>query len=146
MVNYNTVLKARIWFEFSTYKNSYTLPLWVGYGVSFVSSLGKHCNDFIMSMVASQITNLKTIYSTVYSRRRSKKTSRLCVTGLCAGNSPVTGEFPAQRASKAENVSIWWRHHEWPLDIESALQFIVIWVYYCICNLKTVKEQHLHLF
>ena len=24
----------------------------------------------------------------------------------------VTGEFPAQRASNAENVSIWWRHHE----------------------------------
>ena len=23
-----------------------------------------------------------------------------------------TGEFPAQRASNAENVSIWWRHHE----------------------------------
>ena len=31
---------------------------------------------------------------------------------LCGGNSPVTGEFPAQRASNAENVSIWWRHHE----------------------------------
>ena len=29
----------------------------------------------------------------------------------CAGNSPVTGEIPAQRASNAENVSIWWRHH-----------------------------------
>ena len=43
--------------------------------------------------------------------RRSKNTSKLRVTGLCAGNSPVTGEFPAQRASKAENVSIWWRHH-----------------------------------
>ena len=28
------------------------------------------------------------------------------------GNSPVTGEFPAQRASNAENVSIWWRHHD----------------------------------
>ena len=27
-------------------------------------------------------------------------------------NSPVTGEFPAQRVSNAENVSIWWRHHE----------------------------------
>ena len=26
------------------------------------------------------------------------------------GNSPVTGEFPAQSASKAEYVSIWWRH------------------------------------
>ena len=28
-----------------------------------------------------------------------------------AGNSPVTGEFPSQRASNAENLSIWWRHH-----------------------------------
>ena len=45
-------------------------------------------------------------------RRRSKKTSKLRVTGLCEGNSPVTGEFPAQMASNAENVSIWWRHHE----------------------------------
>ena len=44
-------------------------------------------------------------------RRRSKKTSKLRVTGLCAGNSPWTGEFPAQMASNAENVSIWWRHH-----------------------------------
>ena len=24
---------------------------------------------------------------------------------------PVTGEFPAQMASNAENFSIWWRHH-----------------------------------
>ena len=37
-------------------------------------------------------------------RRRSKETSKLRVTGLCAGNSPVTGEFPAQMASYAENV------------------------------------------
>ena len=44
-------------------------------------------------------------------RRRSKKTSKLGVTGLCAGNSLVTGEFPTQKASNAENVSIWWRHH-----------------------------------
>ena len=43
--------------------------------------------------------------------RRSKKTSTLRVTGLCAGNSPVTGEFPSQKASNTENVSIWWRHH-----------------------------------
>ena len=35
-------------------------------------------------------------------RRRSKKTSKLRVTGICARNSPVTGEFPTQRAS---NVS-----------------------------------------
>ena len=41
-------------------------------------------------------------------RRRSKETSKLRATGLCAGNSPVTDEFPAQRASNAENISIWW--------------------------------------
>ena len=44
-------------------------------------------------------------------RCRSYKTSKLRVTGLCEGNSPLTGEFPTQRASNAENVSIWWRHH-----------------------------------
>ena len=31
---------------------------------------------------------------------------------LFEGNPQVTGEFPAQRASNAENVFIWWRHHE----------------------------------
>ena len=44
-------------------------------------------------------------------RRRSKETSKLRVTGLCAGNSLVTCELPAQMARNAENVSIWWRHH-----------------------------------
>ena len=38
--------------------------------------------------------------------RGSKKTPKLRITGLCAGNSPVTGEFPAQMTSNAENVSI----------------------------------------
>ena len=44
-------------------------------------------------------------------RRRTKKTSKVRATGLCEGNSPVTGEFPAQRASKMETASIWWRRH-----------------------------------
>ena len=42
---------------------------------------------------------------------RSKKIWKLRVTGLWGGNSQVTSEFPAQRASNAEYVSIWWRHH-----------------------------------
>ena len=42
---------------------------------------------------------------------RSNKTSKLRVTGLCEGNSSVTGEIHSQRASNVENVSIWWRHH-----------------------------------
>ena len=44
-------------------------------------------------------------------RHKTKKTSKLGVTGLCEGNPPVTGGFPSQRASNGENVSIWWRHH-----------------------------------
>ena len=44
-------------------------------------------------------------------KRRSKKTSKLHVTYLCEGNSLVTGEFPAQRASNAENVAIRWCCH-----------------------------------
>ena len=35
-------------------------------------------------------------------RRRSKKTSKFLITGLCGGISPVTGEFPAQMASNTE--------------------------------------------
>ena len=45
-------------------------------------------------------------------RRRSKKTSTLRITGLCAGNSPGTVEFTTQMASNAENLSIWWCQHE----------------------------------
>ena len=45
-------------------------------------------------------------------RRRSKETLKFRVTGLCAENSPGTGEFPAQTASNTANVSISWRHHE----------------------------------
>ena len=48
----------------------------------------------------------------LFRHRSKKKTSKICVTGLCEGNSPGTGEFPAQMASNAENVSIWWRHHD----------------------------------
>ena len=60
--------------------------------------------------------------------RRSKKTSKHRVTGLCAGNSPGTGEFPAQMASNAENVSIWWRHHaiiKWSLPGQNNHNFAV---------------------
>ena len=64
-------------------------------------------------------------------RRRSKKTSKLRVTGLCAGNSPGTGEFPAQMASNGANVSIWWRHHVmsnsiWPMTYQLQCKAIYV--------------------
>ena len=49
---------------------------------------------------------------------------------LC-GEFTGTGEFPAQRASNAENVSIWWRHHDLvphgPIDNNGSLLEIVAW-------------------
>ena len=61
-----------------------------------------HYNDVIMTTMASQITSLKMVYSTVCS---------------VADHWPLWGEFtgdrwiPRTKASSAENVSIWWRHH-----------------------------------
>ena len=74
-------------------------------------------------------------------RRRSKKTSKLCVTGLCAGNSPLTGEFPAQMASNAENVSIWWRHHCFLLFTGCLLQFVATGT--CRSSCKIVIPEHI---
>ena len=70
-----------------------------------------HCCDVIMGAIASLITSLTSVYSTVHSGADKKQTSKLRVTGLCAGSSPETGEFPAQMVSNAENLSISWRHH-----------------------------------
>ena len=72
-----------------------------------ITKLSTHYGDVIMGPIASQITSL----ANNLIRCRSKKTSKLRVTGLCTGNSPETGELSEQRASNAENVSIWWRHH-----------------------------------
>ena len=70
-----------------------------------------------MDEIASQITSLTIAYSTVYSDTdQKKKTWKLRVTGFCVGNSPGTGEFPAQMASNAKNVSIWWHHHGSPAN------------------------------
>ena len=65
-------------------------------------------SDVIIGSMASQINSLTIVYSTVYSGADQRK-----------HQSPVsvTGEFPAQRASNTENVSIWWRHHVNPNDL-----------------------------
>ena len=66
-----------------------------------------------MSAMASQITSLTIVYSTVYSgadqRKHQSSTSLAFVRGIHRARA---GEFPAQMASNAVNASIWWRHHE----------------------------------
>ena len=57
-----------------------------------------HYDDVIMCVIASQITSLTIVYSTVYS-------------GADQSKHQSSASLPAQRASNAENISIWWRHH-----------------------------------
>ena len=75
-------------------------------------------------------------------RRRSKKISKLRVTGLCAGKSPVTGEFPTQMASNVENVSIWWRHHEDVQKLHKHLTLISAVIKSIIMNQLNYYELH----
>ena len=71
-----------------------------------------HYDGVVMGAMASQITSLTIVCSIVYSGTDQRKhQSSVSLAGLCAGNSPGTGEFLAQRTSYVENVSIWWRHH-----------------------------------
>ena len=55
-----------------------------------------------MSAMVSEIISLTIVYSTVQ----------------------LTGEFPAQMAIDAENVSIWWRRHD------------IIYIYTCLSRSK----------
>ena len=78
-------------------------------------------------------------------RRRSKKTSKLHVTGLCEGNSLITGGFPAQRASVAENVPVWWRHHVtcfiivggWESDTDLRCTYLI---FQCFTKCSRIKK------
>ena len=60
-----------------------------------------------MNAMASQITGVSIVYSTVCSNANKKKDpSKLRVTGLCEENSPVTGEFP-----RAKGQQRWKSYH-----------------------------------
>ena len=85
-----------------------TCVLIIPYGIFFRSALQwRHieCDGVLIHRCLQWLLNC-------WFRRRPKKTSKVRVTGLCVGNSPVTAEFPTQKASNAENVSIWWCHLE----------------------------------
>ena len=68
-----------------------------------------------MGPMASQITSLTIVYSTVYSGADQRKHES---SGSLAFEQAreFTGDrwFPAPMVSNAENGSIWWRHHDWP--------------------------------
>ena len=88
-----------------------------------------HYSDVIMDAMASQITSLSIVYSTVYSgtdQRKHQSSASLAF----VGNSPVTGESPPS----PENVSIWWRRHALTMCTRFDLLCFVV-VISCFCLL-----------
>ena len=75
-----------------------------------------------MSVMASQITGVSVVCRpfVVAQIKENFKAPKLRVTGLCKGNLPLTGGFPLQRASNAEEV---------PFDN------VIMWIY-ALCEFK----------
>ena len=69
-----------------------------------------HFSDVIMCAMASQITSLTIVYSTVYSGADQRKHQSSALLAFVRGIHRWPVNFPTQKASNAENVSIWWRH------------------------------------
>ena len=116
-----------------------------------------HFCEVIMGAMASQITSLASVYTTVYSGEDQQKHQSPVLLALCAGNSPVTGEFPAQRTSNADiffhlmtsscfrqdSQFAWSFHPEIELFIHCSCEFldshnssIVKWNYFYIFHAK----------
>ena len=93
-------------------------------------ALSMHYDDVIMTTIASQITSLTVVYAIVYSGVDQRKHQSSAHWPLC-GEFTGPGEFPAQKASNAENISIWLRHHEWgirhDLWLVSVTDYLIGW-------------------
>ena len=96
-----------------------------------------------MGTMASQITGLTVVYSTVHSgadqRKHQSSASLAFVWGIHrgggGGGGGGGGEFPAQMASNAENVSIWWRHHVFERTTYINICYAkLIFLYYTLLN------------
>ena len=106
-------------------------------GISFIllhqNNLHHNYYDITMGAMASQNTCLTIVYTTVFSGADQRKNIK------APRNWPLCREFTGDRwipctqmASNAENVSIWWRHHD-------------ICNYCHICVITTMVNTMIHL-
>ena len=127
-------------------------------------SVGAHCadanhyNDVIMGAIASKITSFMIVYSIVNSDADQRKYQSSVSLNFVWGVHRETGEFPAQMASYAENVSIWWRHHDisaarklyidgWLQERRNSIANSVVFCLFADCyNLWSGLQLILHVF
>ena len=141
-----------IFFKFNCHSNFSLIPVvlkWptsyahVRISLEFPLYIDRHQQEYSYLMMVNHLF-----------RHISKKTSKLRV--LCEGNKPVTGEFLTQIASNAENVSIWWRHHDRKKEYNVDVKFdphpykpqvgLVSMVAVEICHYQLVPEVHFLLW
>ena len=81
-----------------------------------------------MSTVASQIPGISIVFFQLFVQAQIKENIKTLRHWPLWGNPPVSGGFPSQRASYAENVSIWWRL------VSSCFVICNVYIMYMQCN------------
>ena len=126
-----------------------------------------HYIDVIMTTMASQITSTR-LFNQSFIQAQIKENIKAPRRWPLCGEFTATGEFPAQRASNAENVSIWRRYHvlmyTYPLceqalviysssfliqinyDHSMILNYVTLHAHYAcqIANKQGIRDQHSH--
>ena len=69
-----------------------------------------HYDDIIIIAMASQSPALR-LFTLPFIQVQIIENIKAPRHWLLCGEFTGSGEFPAQKTSNAENVSIWWRHH-----------------------------------
>ena len=115
--------------------------IWTSVGMLLIGPLGTNFSEILIEIYTFSFTKMQWRHNGHDSvsnhqphgcflnrlfGRRSKKTSKLRVTGPLCGEFTGTGEFPTQRASNAENVSIWRRHHEYYVHSWQRREIVII--------------------
>ena len=94
-----------------------------------------------MGTIASQISSLTIVYSTVI-RAHTKENIKAPLHWPLCGKFTATGEFPVRMASNADNVSIWWRHHEnGPLNHNLCLEHVwILEMHITLCSVRVYTK------
>ena len=112
----------------------------------FPNILNTHYSGVIMSVMTSLITGVLIVYSTVCLGADQRKFQSSVLLAFVRGI-----QFSAQRASNAENVSIWWRHHGFPpytfsIKALSSLGRQMSWYWHCILQNIIFVKTHTHMY
>ena len=70
-----------------------------------------HCNIYLKAIITVTSLWARLRFKSPASRLFAQPFVQAQIHWRLGGESPVIGGFPSQRASNAEYVSIWWRHH-----------------------------------